>query len=126
MQQRLGIKPELVSPEDLPRLLPGVTTDDVGGAAWEPESGYADPNATAFAFAAAAARAGARIETGREVTRVVVEGGRVVAVETRDGRVATRVGVLVPGAWDRPLLEPLGLDFGCLPYRSQVQIYRWS
>src|SRR5438093_12165434 len=64
MQQRLGIKTELVSPEDLPRLLPGVITDDVGGAAWEPESGYADPNATAFAFAAAAARAGARAETG--------------------------------------------------------------
>src|SRR5207302_1379647 len=34
MQQRLGIKTELVSPEDLPRLLPGVITDDVGGAAW--------------------------------------------------------------------------------------------
>ena len=33
MQQRLGIKTELVSPEDLPRLLPGVITDDVGGAA---------------------------------------------------------------------------------------------
>src|SRR5207253_2334534 len=75
MQQRLGIKTELVSPEDLPRLLPGVITDDVGGAAWEPESGYADPNATAFAFAAAAARAGARVETGREVTRVVGERG---------------------------------------------------
>src|SRR5204862_150113 len=51
MQQRIGIKTELVSPEDLPRLLPGVTMDDVGGAAWEPESGYADPNATAFASA---------------------------------------------------------------------------
>jgi len=125
MQQRIGIKTELVSPEDLPRLLPGVTMDDVGGAAWEPESGYADPNATAFAFAAAAARAGARIETGREVTRVVVEGGRVVAVETQGGRIATPVVVLVPGAWARPLLEPLGLDFGLLPYRVQIAIFRW-
>src|SRR5439155_23753 len=124
MQQRLGIKTELVSPEDLPRLLPGVTTDDVGGAAWEPESGYADPNATAFAFAAAAVRGGARVETGREVTRVVVEGGRVAAVETRDGRVATRVVVLVPGAWARPLLEPLGLHFGLVPHRTQVVIDR--
>src|SRR5437867_9311826 len=38
MQQRIGIKTELVSPEDLTRLPPGASTDDVGGAAWEPES----------------------------------------------------------------------------------------
>src|SRR3989475_11457709 len=125
MQQRLGIKSDVCSSDLLPRLLPGVITDDVAGAAWEPESGYADRNATAFAFAAAAARAGARVETGREVTRVVVERGRVVAVETREGRVATRVVVLVPGAWARPLLEPLGLGFGLLPYRIQVAIFRW-
>jgi glycine/D-amino acid oxidase-like deaminating enzyme len=125
MQQRIGIKTELIPPEDLPRLLPGVRADDVGGAAWEPESGYADPNATAFAFAAAAVRAGARVETGREVTRVVVERGRVVAVETREGRVATPVVVLVPGAWARPLLARLGLDFGLQPYRIQIAIFRW-
>jgi len=125
MQQRIGIKTELVAPEDLARLLPGARTDDVGAAAWEPESGFADPNATTFAFAAAAARSGARVETGREVTRVVVERGRVVAVDTREGRVATPVAVLVPGAWAGRLLEPLGLDFGLVPYRIQISIFRW-
>src|SRR3989475_522045 len=125
MQQRLGIKTELVSPEDLTRLLPGASTEDVGGVAWEPESGFADPNATAFAFAAAAIRGGARIETARDVTRVVVERGRVVGVDTREGRVAAPVVVLVPGAWAGRLLEPLGLDFGLVPYRIQVSIFRW-
>ena len=125
MQRRIGVKTELVSPEDLPRLLPGASTDDVGGAAWEPESGFADPNATAFAFAAAAIRGGARIETARDVTRVVVEHGRVVGVDTREGRVAAPVVVLVPGAWAGRLLEPLGLDFGLEPYRIQVSIFRW-
>src|SRR2546422_8390653 len=123
MQQRLGIKTELVSPEDLTRLLPGASTDDIGGAAWEPESGFADPNATAFAFAAI--RGGARIETARDVTRVVVERGGVVGVDTREGRVAARVVVLVPGARAGRLLEPLGLDFGLVPYRIQVSIFRW-
>src|SRR2546428_260615 len=44
MQQRIGIKTELVSPEDLPRLLPGASTDDIGGAAWELGAGHADPD----------------------------------------------------------------------------------
>lgn len=124
-QQRLGIKTQLVSPDDLRRLLPGIHLDDVGGAAWEPESGFADPNATAFAFAAAAERHGARIETDREVTRVLVERGRVTGVETRAGRVDAPVVVLVPGAWAARLLAPLGLDFGLEPFRIQVSIFRW-
>src|SRR5262245_843016 len=58
-QQRLGIATEAVPPSRLPELLPGCQTDDVGGAAWEPDSGFADPNATTFAFAQAAQRLGA-------------------------------------------------------------------
>src|SRR2546428_1219102 len=54
MQQRIGIKTELVSPEDLPRLLPGASTDDIGGAARGAEAGFFPPNPNALAFAAAA------------------------------------------------------------------------
>src|SRR4029434_1407019 len=45
-QQRLGIATESVPPSRLPELLPGCRIDDIGAAAWEPDSGFADPNAT--------------------------------------------------------------------------------
>src|SRR5256885_2258194 len=124
-QRRLGIKTELVSHDDLRRIVPGIHVDDVGGAAWAPDSGFADPNAPAFAFAEAAQRRGARIETGREATAVRVERGRVTGVETRAGRVDAPVVVLVPGAWAGRLLAPLGLDFGLEPFRVQGSIFRW-
>src|SRR5580765_2262797 len=57
-QQRLGIATEAVPPSRLPELLPGCRIDDIGAAAWEPDSGFADPNATTFAFAQAAQRLG--------------------------------------------------------------------
>ena len=98
-QQRIGITTQAVTPDRLRDLLPGCRADDVGGAAWEPESGFADPNATTFAFAEAAQRLGATIETGSEVTRIVTEHDRVVGVETARGRVEAPVVVLVPGAW---------------------------
>src|SRR5262245_13777615 len=107
-QQRLGIATEVVPPSRLSELLPGCQTDDVGGAAWEPDSGFADPNATTFAFAQAAQRLGATIETGCEVTRILTERWRVVGVETRRGRIEAPVVVAVPGAWSAPLLSPLG------------------
>jgi sarcosine oxidase subunit beta len=124
-QQRLGIATEVIGPDRLADLLPGARVDDVGAAAWEPESGFADPNATTFAFAEAARRLGATVETGCNVTRIVTERGRVTAVETARGTVEAPVVVLAPGAWAASLLTPLGLDFGLSPHRIQISIFRW-
>ena len=125
MQQRLGIDTRLVSREELTEISPDLRVDDVGAAAYEPGSGFADPNATTFAFAAAARRLGATIETDCEALRIVTEGGRVAGVETSRGRVAAPVVVAVPGAWAGRLHDPLGLEFGLTPYRIQVSIFHW-
>jgi sarcosine oxidase subunit beta len=125
VQERLGIRTTVVSPDDLRRLMPGIRTDDIGAAAWEPDSGFADPSATTFAFAAAARQRGVTIQTGCEATRIVTAGHRVAAVETSQGRIDTPVVVLVPGAWGNALLEPLGLDFGLQPHRVQISVFRW-
>src|SRR5262249_35316440 len=115
----------VVSPEEILALAPCIHLDDIGAGAWEPGSGFADPNATTYAFAEAARRLGATIATGREATRIVIENGRVVAVLTDQGRIAPPTAVVVPGAWGRALLHPLGLDFGLVPHRVQVTIFRW-
>jgi sarcosine oxidase subunit beta len=124
-QERLGIKTAIVSAADLERMMPGIRVDDIGAAAWEPDSGFADPNATTFAFAAAARQRGVAIRTECEATAIVTAGGRVVAVETSQGRIDTPVVVLVPGAWGNALLAPLGLDFGLQPHRVQISVFRW-
>ena len=124
-QQRLGIETQELSLDATRALLPGIELAGVGAVAYEPGSGFADPTATAYAFAAAAQRAGATVETHCEALRVVTEGGRVAAVETSAGRVATRAVVIAAGAWAQPLLQPLRLDWGLVPYRIQVSIFRW-
>src|SRR5437867_11879449 len=124
-QQALGIDTREASLDDVRRLLPGVDLAGVGAAAWEPGSGFADPNATTYAFAEAARRGGATVQTRCEAVRVVVEGGQVMGVETTAGRVATRAVVITAGAWAQPLLASLGLDYGLSPFRIQVAIFRW-
>lgn len=125
MQRALGVDTRVVGHDDLARLLPGCHLDDVGAGAWEPGSGFADPNATTFAFAEAARRRGASIRAHCAARRIVVQGGRVTGVETSAGVIGTAVVVLAPGAWSSPLLSPLGLDFGLVPQRIQVTIFRW-
>ena len=124
-QRALGVETGEVSLDDVRRIIPGVDLAGIGAAAYEPGSGFADPNATAYAFAAAAQRGGARVQTHCEALRVVVEHGRVAGVETTTGRVATRAVVIAAGAWAQPLLAPLGLDYGLSPFRIQVAIFRW-
>jgi sarcosine oxidase subunit beta len=124
-QQKMGIDTRVIDDKELRELLPGVVIDDVGGAAYEKHSGFADPNATAFGFAAGAARLGATIETGTQVTRVIVEKGRVTGVETTNGRIMAPTVVLVPGAWATPLVQSLGLKLPLEPFRIQISIFRW-
>src|SRR5207244_6433360 len=90
-QRGLGIGTEVVGPDRVRDLLPGSRVDDIGAAAWEPDSGFADPNATTFAFAEAARRLGATIETGCDVTRIVTVRGRVVGVGSVGGAVEAAV-----------------------------------
>ena len=46
MHQRIGIPSLLITADDVRRLAPSFATDDFEFAAFEPESGYADPSAT--------------------------------------------------------------------------------
>ena len=125
VQQKIGINTRVVTPEEVREILPGSVLEDVGAAAYEADSGYADPNATTYSLAEAARRQGAEIITHCEATRIVTERGKVVAVETAAGRIETPAVVLVPGAWAAPLLEPLGLAYPLSPFRIQVSIFRW-
>ncbi len=124
-QRALGIDTRVVGRDDIARLLPGCRVDDVGAGAWEPGSGFADPNATTFAFAEAARRRGVSIRTGCAARRIVVERGRVSGVDTAAGVIATPVVVLAAGVWSSSLLAPLGLDFGLVPQRVQITVFRW-
>jgi sarcosine oxidase subunit beta len=124
-QRQIGINTRALTPAEVKVILPGVETADVGAAAWEPDSGFADPAATTYAFAEAARRRGAVIETGVEALRVLTSGSRVTGVETSAGRIATETVVVVAGAWSTSLLAPLGLDYPLSPHRIQVSIFRW-
>lgn len=124
-QQAIGVETDVVSAEELREIEPLMRTDDLTYAAFEPNSGFADPNATLYGFAAGAVARGATICTGTEATAILVSGDRVVGVETSAGRIATGTVVLAGGAWADRLLLPLGLDFGLTPERVQVVLFRW-
>ena len=121
MQQELGVPTSVVSQDDLARLAPMVTLYDDEHAAWEPESGYADPYQVTVAYAARAREAGGRIVTRSPASGIETDGGRVQAVVTADGaRIATDTAIVAAGPWSKQMLAGVGVDVPLLPVRHQV------
>jgi sarcosine oxidase subunit beta len=110
MLQAVGVETELIGPEEMVELEPGIRAEEDDLAAYEPRSGYADPGATTHALAGAARRLGVEIDEGVEVTRILVEDDRVAGVETSTGRVEAPSVVLANGAWSVPLAGAVGVE----------------
>ncbi len=121
MQQELGVPTSVVSRDDLARLAPSVVLYDDERAAWEPESGYADPYQVTVSYAARAREAGARIATRNPAVRIETTGDKVQAVVTANGeRIATDTIIVAAGPWSKQVLADIGVDVPLLPVRHQV------
>lgn len=124
MHRRVGIATQALTAAELAALEPRMAVDDVGAAAWEPQSGYADPHGTVVGFARAAQRAGAIVRTGMQVAAITVGPGGVTGVETSNGPIATRTVVVAAGYRTRTLLAPHGIDLPLTPVRHTIAIVR--
>lgn len=109
MLQRLGVETSIIGPDDVARLAPELRTEGVAVAAWEPGSGYADPDGTVAGYIEAGTRLGGELLTNTPVTGVRSASGQVTGVETSDGAIDAPLVVLTAGAWSSGLLAPLGV-----------------
>lgn len=85
-------------------------TDDLAGASFCATDGHANPHLAVGAFADAARRQGATIETGVEVQAIETDGTRVTAVRTATGQIATETVIVAAGVYTPYLLDPLGIQ----------------
>jgi sarcosine oxidase subunit beta len=123
MLQRVGVNTSVITPQELRALQPFAQVDDLAAAAYEPESGYADPRATATAFMQQAQRQGATLREGIAVTAIRTSSGRVVGVDTAAGPFDAPIVVVMAGPWSDRLLRTVGIDFPLTLQRAQIAFY---
>jgi sarcosine oxidase, subunit beta len=124
MHRRVGVESRLVSADDVRDIDPGMWCGDTDAIAYEPDSGYADPNLTAYSFARAGARLGVEYRLETAVTAVRTRAGRVTGVATSQGEIEAPVVVVAAGAWAGALFEPLGIRLGLRPVSARVVLFR--
>ena len=120
LQRALAVRTSVLTPEEIAKLDPRMNLEGIGGAAYEPDSGYADGYATATSFAAAARRMGVEVWEMTSVERIAVEGNCVRAVQTSRQTIETPTVLVAAGPWTPTLLAPLGIAVPIQSSRQQV------
>jgi len=120
LQQSLGADVRIIAPDDARALVPALRVDDAIAAVWGPMDGYASPNDVVQAYAARARARGARFVEGTPVTGIEVEGGRVAAVQTPEGRIATRLVINAAGPQAPLVGKMVGLELPVDPRRRHI------
>ena len=120
MHQRIGIPSLLVTSDDVRRLAPHFVTDDIDIAAYEPESGYADPSATTASLLDAARHNGAQLLQGVAVTGIQVGAGKIRGVNTSNGDFDAPFVVNAAGAWAGEIAKMAGVNIPVTTWRHDT------
>jgi sarcosine oxidase subunit beta len=124
MHQRIGIPSLLVRSEDVRRLAPAFRTDDFCFAAYEPESGYADPNSATASFMQIARERGAQLIQECQVTDILMSNGKIKGVETNKGAFSAPIVVNAAGPWAAEVGRMAGLDLPIDTWRHDTMFVR--
>jgi glycine/D-amino acid oxidase-like deaminating enzyme len=122
-QRALGVDVELLTPDQVKDLLPHLNIEDLLGASWGRRAGYTDPYGVLQGYVRKAKSLGAGYFHA-EVTKVLVQGGRVLGVRTSQGDVLEgRVVVIAAGPWAAEVGSTAGVDLPVDPVPRMVYCF---
>jgi sarcosine oxidase, subunit beta len=124
-QREIGINTCLVGSDEVSDLVSGMYTGDFELAAYEPDSGYADPTTTCTSLLLAARASGAVVRHATQVEEIAVDGSRVIGVRTPAGMIFAPSVVLAAGAWSAPLAATAGVSLPIEAWHHDTGFVRW-
>lgn len=124
MQQGIGINTGLVTSDEVAQMAPYLVHDDFAVAAYEPDSGYADPSASTMSLMQAARQQGAALVQDCQVSGIIIEGGKVSGVTSSQGDFYAPVVVNAAGAWAAEVGRMAGVEIPVKVWRHDTLFIR--
>lgn len=122
LQNRLGIRSKLLTPEEAREVVPALNTEGMYGATYNRRDGHANPFHVTRAYLVAAERLGAGISFFTEVTGINVVDGKVSSVLTTRGRIDTPTVINAAGPWAGPVGAMAGVELPLFTQRHQILV----
>ncbi|MDT7570131.1 MAG: hypothetical protein QOE05_305 [Actinomycetota bacterium] len=119
-----GTECELVDPDRVGELAPGLDPDGVGFGVYLAGAGYADPAGTTHGLLARALTLGADVRIGADVAAIAERAGGGAVLTMADGDVIECSRLLVAaGPWTAPLCRQFGVELPLTVERHIVTMY---
>lgn len=129
LQNSLGVNSRVLPVDEIQRRVPLLHLDGVAGGTFYERDGLADPHSVVQGYinktrelGRAAAAAPVHLLTESPVTGIRLANGRVEAVVTPAGEIATRTVVITAGPWSGQIGRMVGLDIPIQPVRRQIAV----
>jgi sarcosine oxidase, subunit beta len=120
LQNSLGVGTRLLTGDEVRERLPLMRFEDAMAGTFNQKDGIVDPNSVVMGYVNAAQKMGVKAVNNAEVTGIRVSGGRVEAVETSRGEVATRLVLNAAGPWSGLIGRMAGVNLPIVPLRRQM------
>lgn len=123
MQRSLGLKVDILKPEGITEVVPilDVKGMDAIGATFCPTDGHANPFLTTFAYATAAEKKGAEINTHTSVTDIIVKNKQITGVKINDKDIIKADTVVnSAGVWSKEIAKKIGVNLPNEPLRKEI------
>ena len=122
LQNSLGIESCYLTPQEAQEIVPHINTSEFVAATFCHRDGHLNPFHTTEAYALAAERLGVKIYKHTEVTGIEVKEGKIQAVQTNRGRIATPIVVNAAGGWSKDIGLMAGIDIPIFVQRHQILV----
>ncbi|RPJ16207.1 MAG: FAD-binding oxidoreductase, partial [Chloroflexi bacterium] len=120
LQNRLGVRTQLLSGDEVRARLPLMKFEDAIAGTFNPRDGLVDPNSVVAGYVSAAQKMGVKALTHAEVTGIRLSGDQVEGVETTRGVIQTRMILNTAGPWAGQVSEMAGVQIPIIPIRRQM------
>src|SRR4051812_29549841 len=99
LQRKYGIKSQMLSRDEVKKMLPQINVEGIAAAGYEPNSGFADPHLTVISMVQRAREWGLKTFQKRHAVGIHARNGEIDSVDTNRGPISTRVVVNAGGPW---------------------------
>ncbi len=120
LQKSLGLKVEMLAPDDIARIAPHVSLDGIQKATFCADDGLGDPHEFLTGYEKAARKLGVEIVVDAEVTGIRTEGGRVSGLTCAKGDISCPLVVDCAGPYSKLIGEMAGAKVHVEPQRRQI------
>jgi len=120
LHEKHGLRTRLVDAREAESLVPGLDLSGVRAATFNPDDGVVFPWPFVWGYANGARKMGVKVEPFTRVTDLEVSDGRVRAVRTDRGRIATDRVVIAAGAWSPEVAKLAHVKLPNEPRRHEI------